>query len=245
MLHTILWFFYFWMYLIVCIPATLWVISLEKRGRIEQADRLTRKFVKNWATRLLRLAGARVTVTGAENLPASDVSAVYVGNHASYFDIPLMLAYVGEPRGLMAKIEIDRIPGIRVWMRRLHCLFVDRDSATSGVGVLRAGEKMLREGYSLTIFPEGTRSKTKELLEFKAGAFRMATMAKVLVVPVTIDGSRDLMENKGNRITPGDVRLTIHPPIDTAGLSRAEIRTLHEQVREIIAAPLSNSDKRT
>lgn len=243
MLHTIFWFFYFWLYLIVCIPATLWVISLEKRGKMEQADQLTRRYVKNWASRLLRLAGARVTVVGAENLPAADIPAVYVGNHSSYFDIPLMLAHVGEPRGLMAKIEADRIPGIRVWMRRLHCLFVDRDSVASGMTVLREGEKMLREGYSLTIFPEGTRSKTRELLEFKAGAFRMATMAKALVVPVTIEGARDLMENNRNRITPGDVRLTIHPPIDTAGLSRAEIRTLHEQVRDIIAVPLTGTEK--
>ncbi len=237
MLHTIIWFFYFWCYLIVCIPATLWVIHLEKSGQTERADAQTRKFVRNWARRLLKLAGARVTVEGAEHVPAG--AAVYIGNHTSYFDIPLMLTYVGAPRGFMAKIEADRIPGIRVWMRRLHCLFVDRDSAASGAAVLREGEKMLREGYSLTIFPEGTRSKTGELLEFKAGAFRIATMAKAPIVPVTLIGARDLMENNGNRIRSGEIRIVIHPPIETASLSRPEIRTLPDTVRDIIAAPLT------
>ena len=236
MLHTIVWFFYFWLYLIVCIPATLWVIHLEKSGQIERADKQTRVYVRNWARRLLAFAGARVTVEGAENVPAG--AAVYIANHTSYFDIPLMLTHVGEPRGFMSKIEADKIPGIRVWMRRLHCLFVDRSSATSGAAVLREGEKMLREGYSLTIFPEGTRSKNGELLEFKAGAFRIATMAKVPIVPVTIIGARAMMEDNGNRITSGDVRIIIHPAIDTASLSRPEIRELPETVRSIIGGPL-------
>lgn len=236
MLHTIIWFFYFWCYLIVCIPATLWVIHLEKSGQVERADQQTRVYVRNWARRLLKLAGARVTVEGAENVPAG--AAVYIANHTSYFDIPLMLAYVGEPRGFMAKIEADRIPGIRVWMRRLHCLFVDRSSAASGAAVFREGEKMLREGYSLTIFPEGTRSKNGGLLEFKAGAFRIATMAGVPVVPVTIMGARAMMEDNGGRITPGDVRIVIHPAIDTAALSRPEIRALPETVRDIIGGPM-------
>lgn len=236
MLHTIIWFFYFWCYLLVCIPATLYVIRLEKKGEIERADNLTKKFVRNWARRMLKMAGARVTVEGAENVPEG--AAVYIGNHTSYFDIPLMLTYVGEPRGFMAKIESDKIPGIRTWMRRLHCLFVDRSSAASGATVLREGEKMLREGYSLTIFPEGTRSKTGELLEFKPGAFRIATMAKAPIVPVTIMGARAMMEDNGNRITSGDVKIVIHPAIDTAALSRPEIRTLPETVREIIGGPM-------
>ena len=236
MLHTIIWFFYFWCYLLVCIPATLYVIRLEKKGEIERADNLTKKFVRNWARRMLKMAGARVTVEGAENVPEG--AAVYIGNHTSYFDIPLMLTYVGEPRGFMAKIESDKIPGIRTWMRRLHCLFVDRSSAASGATVLREGEKMLREGYSLTIFPEGTRSKTGELLEFKPGAFRIATMAKAPIVPVTIMGARAMMEDNGNRITSGDVKIVIHPAIDTASLSRPEIRTLPETVRDIIGGPM-------
>ncbi|MBQ8144109.1 MAG: 1-acyl-sn-glycerol-3-phosphate acyltransferase [Butyricicoccus sp.] len=235
-MHTIIWFFYFWCYLLVCIPATLYVIRLEKKGEIERADNLTKKFVRNWARRMLKMAGARVTVEGAENVPEG--AAVYIGNHTSYFDIPLMLTYVGEPRGFMAKIESDKIPGIRTWMRRLHCLFVDRSSAASGATVLREGEKMLREGYSLTIFPEGTRSKTGELLEFKPGAFRIATMAKAPIVPVTIMGARAMMEDNGNRITSGDVKIVIHPAIDTASLSRPEIRTLPETVRDIIGGPM-------
>lgn len=85
----------------------------------------------------------------------------------------------------------------------------------------------------MTIFPEGTRSKGGPVAEFKGGAFRAATSAKVPVVPVTIDGTWHLFEERG-RIHGGTVRVVIHPPIPTAGMSRQQVRELPEQVRQQI-----------
>ena len=239
MLRTFIWFLYFWLYLAICLPASPVVKYLNARGGAERADRFVSRLVAGWARRLLRLAGAKVSVTGAENLP-KDGAYIVTGNHQGYFDIPIMLAHVGAPRGLIAKQELDRVPGIRTWMRHLHCLFVDRSSPRAGAQIMMDGAAMLQAGHSLTIFPEGTRSKGGPVRAFKAGAFRIAAQAGVPIVPVTIDGSHRLMEANrfGITIRPAAVQVTIHPAVQTAGMSRAELRALPDTVREITARAL-------
>lgn len=238
MLRTLIWFTYFWLYLLLCIPVSLYIRHLARTDG-PKADRYVAHFVRNWARRLLKLAGAKVTVTGQENLPQSDAYMV-VANHQGYFDIPIMLSCVGEPRGLVAKQEIDRIPGIRTWMRYLHCLFVDRSSPRAGAQTIVDGAKLLESGHSLTIFPEGTRSKGGPMREFKAGAFRIASRAGVPVVPVTIDGSFRLMEGNKMLIRPAEVKVTIHPAIATADMGREELRALPHTVKDTIEAKLAS-----
>lgn len=238
MLRTLIWFTYFWLYLLLCIPVSLYIRHLAGTDG-PKADRYVAHFVRNWARRLLKLAGAKVTVTGQENLPQSGAYMV-VANHQGYFDIPIMLSCVGEPRGLVAKQEIDRIPGIRTWMRYLHCLFVDRSSPRAGAQTIVDGAKLLESGHSLTIFPEGTRSKGGPMREFKAGAFRIASRAGVPVVPVTIDGSFRLMEGNKMLIRPAEVKVTIHPAIATAGMGREELRALPHTVKDTIEAKLAS-----
>lgn len=238
MLRTLIWFTYFWLYLLLCIPVSLYIRHLAETDG-PKADRYVAHFVRNWARRLLKLAGAKVTVTGQENLPQSGAYMV-VANHQGYFDIPIMLSCVGEPRGLVAKQEIDRIPGIRMWMRYLHCLFVDRSSPRAGAQTIVDGAKLLESGHSLTIFPEGTRSKGGPMREFKAGAFRIASRAGVPVVPVTIDGSFRLMEGNKMLIRPAEVKVTIHPAIATAGMGREELRALPHTVKDTIEAKLAS-----
>ena len=238
MLRTLIWFIYFWLYLLVCIPISLFVGHLAKKDSA-RADRYVSHFVKNWARRLLWMAGAKVTVTGQDNLPENGVYMV-VSNHQGYFDIPIMLACVGEPRGLIAKQEIDRIPGIRTWMRHLHCLFVDRKSPRAGAQIILDGAKLLEAGHSLTIFPEGTRSRGGPVKEFKAGAFRIASRAGVPVVPVTIDGSHRLMEANKMRIHAAEVKVTIHPAVATDGMPREQLRALPQAVKATIESRLAS-----
>lgn len=236
MFRTIIWFIYFWLYMVVCIPMSIHVRRLENRGNMEEIDRAVNGVVKKWARRMLWMAGATVSVTGRENLPEG--AFVAIANHQGNFDIPIMLSCVGEPRGLIAKQELAKLPAISGWMRHLHCLFVDRSSPRAGAQIIIDGAQMLQEGHSLTIFPEGTRSKGGPLGEFKAGAFRIAARAGVPIVPVTIDGSYKLMEANGVLIRPAAVKVTVHPPIETKGASREVIRTLPETVRDMIASAL-------
>lgn len=234
MLRTIIWFIYFFLYLAVVSPVWLYCNHKIKKGQRAQVQPTIEKMVTNWASRLLWLAGGKVEVIGKENIP--DETAVFVSNHQSDFDIPVVLTQVGKPHALMAKQSLAKVPGIHGWMNLLQCIFLDRDDEKQAVRALMDGTKLVKAGNSMTIFPEGTRSKGGPVKEFKGGAFRIATSAKVPIVPVTIEGTYHLLEEHG-RIHPGQVRVTIHEPIPTAGMSRQEVRELPERVRaQIISA---------
>lgn len=235
-MRTVVWFVYFWLYLLAALPVSgyLWVV--ERLGKDEHADHLVQWIVARWARRLMRLAGAHVEVRGQEHLPQG--AAVYVANHQGNFDIPIVLTCLREPHGLIAKQELTRVPCVRTWMRHLHCLFVDRKSPRAGAQIILDGERLLKTGRSLTVFPEGTRSCGKEMHRFQAGAFRIAVRAGVPVVPITIDGSYRLMEAQRFWIRPSTVSVTIHPPVDTDCLSKEQIRALPEQVRQTIVSVL-------
>lgn len=235
--RTIIWFIYFWLYLLVAMPISGYITFLEKRNP-HKADKFVAHFVKNWARRLIKLAGGDITVTGQENLP-KDTAYMVVANHQGYFDIPIMLTLVGDVRGLVAKQELQKLPAVRTWMRHLHCLFVNRSSLKAGAEIIVNGTKMLNDGYSLTIFPEGTRSKGGPVKPFKAGAFRIASQAGKPIVPVTIDGSYKLLEgNPHALINSAKVKVTIHKPIDTSSITREQIHSMPEDVRQIIMSAL-------
>lgn len=233
-MRTIIWFIYFGCYLIAVLPKLHRVKKLTKAGKIEERDALVTQTVRNWSRRLLKLAGVKVTVQGLEHIPAG--AAVFVSNHQGLFDIPTLLCYLDKPHGLIAKKESKKIPVICTWMRYLGCIFLDRENARSAMASLREGTELLKQGYSITIFPEGTRSRGEEMGEFKNGAFKMAEKAKVPLVPVRISGTYQVMEANHMWIKPAEVTLTVLPPIPTAGLTREELKALGATVREKIAS---------
>jgi 1-acyl-sn-glycerol-3-phosphate acyltransferase len=237
-LRTIIWFIYFWLYLIAAWPVYLRARYLARRGRTGAHDALVRKVTGNWARRLIALAGGRVRVEGLEHLPAGP--AVYVSNHLGYFDVPLVLGYLGDDtKPLMAKAGIARLPLIRQWMRELHCVFIDRDHPRQAMAALSEAEHWVAEGYAMTVFPEGTRSADGRVGEFKAGAFRIAQKNQVPVVPFVIAGTDRMMRRGSLAVHPAAVTLTVLPPIDTSGFSRKDWKALPEQARARIVAAQS------
>lgn len=238
-MRTIIWFIYFWGYLLYSWPMLHKGLAAQKRGDNTVGDALAAKYVPHWAGRLLAMAGVTVTVTGRENIPAGR-PCVFVANHRSYYDIPLMLTQLDAPHALVSKIEVSRIPLVRGWMRLLHCVFVDRGDARQSIQCLSQATENVRAGYSVTIFPEGTRYKGEEggVGEFKAGAFRIAVKTGVPVVPVALTGARALFEGNGNLCHPGSVHIKVLPPIRTEGMSKAEQKQLPDAVRQAILAQL-------
>ena len=238
-MRTIVWFIYFWGFLLVKWPAMNKGLKALEAGDWETADRLAARYVPQWANRLLKLAGVTVTVEGKENIPAGR-ACVFAGNHRSYYDIPLMLTQLDAPHGLVAKKEIAGLPLVRGWMRLLHCVFLDREDPRKAMAALNEAIENLKKGYSIAIFPEGTRYKGEEggAGEFKAGAFRIAVKTGAPVVPVAITGARALFENNGNLCHPGSVHIKVLPPIRTAGMSKAEQKQLPDAVRQAILAQL-------
>ena len=233
MIRTVIWVVYFFAYLFFAQPMLWKVRKLRKEGKIEEHDRIVRTMVNNWALRLMKLAGATMEVTGKENIPEGPV--VFAANHQGYADIPLLLTQLDKPNPLIAKKELEKVPLLRDWMTELNCIFIDRDNARQAMDSLKKANELLSEGYSVCIFPEGTRSKGGEIKDFKGGTIRLATRAKVAVVPCCIEGTYNMLEaNKGFKITPAKLQLHILPAIETADLSREEIKALDERLRSAI-----------
>lgn len=224
---------------ILVAPLLLKAKYLERKGRIADRDKYAEKISRLWAKTIIKLTGSSVYVTGAENIPEG-TPVVFICNHQSYFDILVFLAYIPGQKGFIAKIETNKIPILSTWMKQLHCIFMDRSSLKQSFESIKKGIDNLEHGYSVVIFPEGTRSHKAEMAEFKHGSFKLATKAGVPIVPVTIIDTYKIWEEK-RRIKPSKVHVIISKPIETSSLTREEIMELPEKVHEIIISNLSHN----
>ena len=237
--RTIAMFIYLFGYMIVHYGVLRKGERAKAAGDLETVEQIVNKHIPHWSRGILKVSGVQLTVTGLENIP-KDTACVFVGNHRSYYDIPLLLAALDAPHGILAKEELEKIPLLNRWMKLLGCVFVKRDDVRASVRALNDATEIVESGKSFIIFPEGTRYKGEEggAGEFKAGAFRIAVKTGAPVVPVAITGARALFEGHGNRATPGNVHIRVLPPIQTAGMSRAEQKQLPDAVRQTILAQL-------
>ncbi|MDH7478877.1 MAG: lysophospholipid acyltransferase family protein [Syntrophomonadaceae bacterium] len=191
------------------------------------------------ARMLLWGAGARVEVTGLGNLPA-DNRICFVSNHQSYADAALLVAYLPRRISFIAKRELKRIPVLGTHMNHLNCIFINQQSIRQSAEAIQKGVERIKQGQPMVIFPEGTRSKGGGMLRFLPGAFKLATRSNAILVPLTIDGTYRLLEEKG-WVSSGRVRLIIHSPIRVSDLSPAERNQLPERVRQAIASALAEN----
>lgn len=239
MLRTIAWYSNFAVSLIFTLLKLKRADSLEKRGMLVEREELIHKTTTEWAMSQVRVSGARVKLHGMENIP-KDRNVLFVSNHQSNFDTALFMSFVDKPKGYVAKLEMKKVPILRTWMEYMNCVFIDRGNVRKSAEAMSRAIKILKGGHSLVIFPEGTRSKSDRMGEFKSGGIKLAIKAGVPIVPVTISGSYKLMELNRNRIKPADVEMYVHPLIETEGLAKADIEALTEKVKEIIEYPLKN-----
>ena len=238
MARTILWYIGFWLLQLLSIPCLAIIFLLWLSGLKAFREKFIFLAARTWARLLLCFAGARVEVFGLKNLPDAG-GVLFVSNHQGAFDIPLLLGHVPGPKGFVAKKEASRLPIVGIWIRLLRCIILDRKDLRQSARAIARGVNDLRAGRSLIVFPEGTRSKSGTMKRFKDGSFKLATRSGAAIVPLTIDGSYRLLEGNRGRITPGKVRLHIHPPIRFQDLSDAEKGTLTETVHSIIASKLA------
>ena len=237
--RTIALFVYLFGYMIVHYSVLCKAERALAAGDTETVRQLVKKHIPHWSKGILNVTGVRLSVEGLDNIP-KDGPCVFVANHRSYYDIPLLLASLDEPYGILAKEELGKIPLLNRWMKLLGCVFVQRDDVRASVRALNDATAIVESGRSFIIFPEGNRYKGEEggAGEFKAGAFRIAVKTGAPVVPVAISGARGLFEAHGNRATPGTVHVRVLPPIQTADMSRAEQKQLPDAVRQTILAEL-------
>ena len=237
--RTIAMFIYLFGYMIVHYGVLRRAERALAAGDTRRVEKIIDRHIPHWSRGILKVTGVSLSVEGLENIP-KDTPCVFVGNHRSYYDIPLLLAGLDKPHGILAKEELEKIPLLNRWMKLLGCVFVQRDDLRASVRALNDATAIVESGRSFVIFPEGTRYKGEEggAGEFKAGAFRIAITTGAPVVPGAISGARGLFEGHGNRATPGSIHIRILPPIQTVGMSKAEQKQLPEAVRQTILAEL-------
>lgn len=219
------------------IPSLIRVRKFEKENKIKEKYELVHRVAHNFGKKMIDCTGSKIRVTGYENIP-KDETVVFIGNHQGNFDIPLLLGYIDKPIAYIAKIEIMKLPIVREWMKYMRCVFIDRKDPRQSLKAISQGVEHIKEGQSMVIFPEGTRSKGDKVGEFKPGSLKLATKAGTTIVPFTIKGTYKIFEANGNKIKPAEVELIIHPPVSTNGLSKEEINELPDKIKEIITSPL-------
>jgi len=190
-----------------------------------------------WARLNAFLTPMFVKVTGRENIQ-KNTSYIIVLNHQSYYDIFLIYGWIGIDIKWVMKMELRKIPGLGICCEKIGHIFIDRTNTQVAIESMNKVKKKLVNGTSVVIFPEGTRSKTKELGAFKRGAFRLAFDLGLPILPITLIGTKEILPSNMFNLLPGNAQMIIHKPVDINKYSLEEINTLMKDVSDIISAPL-------
>ena len=186
-----------------------------------------------WGRSILMGSGVRVSVTGIERIDTGR-PYIFMSNHQSNFDIPVLLGHLPVQFRWLAKAELFRIPVFGRAMRGAGYISIDRADRAAAFESLQQAAEKIRQGVSILIFPEGTRSLDGFLRTFKKGGFVLAIQAEVPIVPVVVRGTFDIMPKHRMLIHPRDVTVDVGAPIAVEGVDYASKETLMEAVREAI-----------
>ena len=192
-----------------------------------------------WANGILWMSRVRVTVIGSENLQPGR-SYIYMANHQSNADIPVLLGRLPVQFRWLAKAELFKIPIFGRAMRKVGYISIDRSNRKSAFGSLEQAARTIRNGTSVMIFPEGTRSRDGSLLPFKKGGFVLAVDAGVPIVPVIIKGTGDIIPKGKIMVRSAPVTMEILEPVETADYTRKTKDALLEKIRAILSDHLKD-----
>src|SRR5207244_3411884 len=188
----------------------------------------------DWSRDLLRAAGTPVRAVGLERVPAGPV--VYASNHSSMFDIWALAATLPGSVRFVAKQELLRVPLVGRAMLAAGHVAIDRANRARAFAAYERAAQVIRSGISAVVFPEGTRSRTGELLPFKNAPFGLAIAAQVPLVPVYVHNTFEILPKVGFRLRPRPIRLRVGEPIPTAGLTADDRQQLADRTRAAILA---------
>lgn len=191
---------------------------------------------------ILFLSGVRLTIKGRENI-LKDEAALYVGNHRGFFDTIVSYSLMPDITGFIAKKEMGKVPFVRIWMRFLHCLFLDRSNPREGLTTILKGIEELKNGVSIVIFPEGTRNKGEGLMQFHGGSFKLADRSNCKIVPMAINNSDNVLENHFPAIKSTKMIIEFCKPIDVAAMDKEQRKTLPNMTHDIILETYERNQK--
>lgn len=217
--------------LLVATPALLFLGLIDKRMWLFP---LASWGAKTW----LRACGARIKVTGGENLDPN-TSYVFASNHRSYLDTATLFFYAGRKMGLVAKKELLKVPVLGQGMSFVNIIAIDRSNPERALTSMKKAREVMESGFSFGLFIEGTRAMPGELLPFKKGAFHLAIQMQAPIVPVAIKNTDRMMGKRTGVAYAGEIEMVLLPPIPTKGTSTEDVMNLLLKTREAIAAELA------
>ncbi len=188
---------------------------------------------RRWSAKLLRASGAAVRTEGLDAIPRG-VPLVYASNHQSWFDIFALGATIPGQLRFVAKKELSKIPVLGKAMASAGHIFVDRQNRQAAFGAYDEASAAIRHGLSAVVFPEGTRSRTGDLLPFKKGPFVLAIAAQVPIVPTYCAGTFTLLPKGTIRLTPHPIAVLFGTPISTEGMQYEDRERLMAETRHAI-----------
>jgi 1-acyl-sn-glycerol-3-phosphate acyltransferase len=194
---------------------------------------------QRWGRLILFAGGVKTEIQGMEQIDPSR-SYIIMANHRSYFDIFLLCLSPVLIRW-MAKKELFKIPVFGSILRWIGAIEVDRENKSKAYSSIKQAVQKIKNGATVLIFPEGTRSATGELLPFNKGGFSLAIISGAPILPITIKGSHKIMTKGSFRVLPGPVTLSVHAPVETKGLTLKDCDQLQEKIKEIFQNDLKSS----
>ncbi|MCC8150375.1 MAG: 1-acyl-sn-glycerol-3-phosphate acyltransferase [Lachnospiraceae bacterium] len=227
------------LYLILGIPV-LGIEYLIGKANPHRRDISSLRMVQ-WAFRVInRICGVKTTVIGFDNIP-TDQAVLYVANHNSYFDIIITYSMCPTLTGYISKDDIEKVPLLNIWMKRLYCLFMNRDDVKQSLKVILKGAEQVKNGISMCVFPEGTRGTSEEMLPFKNGSMKIAEKTGCPVIPIAISNTRKIIGDHFPRVIPTHVIVEYGAPIYPNELSKEERKSLGKITQNAIQKMLDRA----
>ena len=236
MLRSLLFYIVLFFATILCGTAAMLIAIISRQGN------LAHLIGRLWARILLFAAGVKVRVDGLQNIDP-DQAYVFAANHQSQFDIFVLLGHLPIQFRWLAKKELFRIPFLGVGMKGAGYIPIDRSNRKEAFKSIDLAAARVREGTSVVIFPEGTRTVDGTLQSFKKGGFHLAIKSKRPVVPVSVSGTFAILPKKGFRIRPQTVLIYLGDPVPTADISVQDRDWLISETRKRIQEKLPLAEK--
>jgi len=217
----------------VVLGALVMVIYLfDRSGRIGHG------IARLWARVIVWASGVKVRVEGLEHIPGQG-PYLFMSNHQGAYDIFALEAYLPFHFKWLAKKELFSIPVLGWAMAAAGYIPIDREGTRDTVRAMNAAAQRIRDGMSLVIFPEGSRSPDGLIQPFKKGGFSLAIKSGVPIIPIAISGSREIMPKQKLTVRSGRVRIRIGQPIETGDLVLRDWKLLMEKVHQAISEEFS------
>ena len=210
---------------------------------VDRSGNCSHRISSLWARWLCQFSGSHVEIIGLENI-LQDRAQIFIANHQSFFDIFALSGYLPVQIRWVAKASLFKIPFVGWAMKAAGYISVDRSNKKKAYQSFVATVEKVKQGYSVVIFPEGTRSEDWTIGSFKKGSHLLAVRAKAPMVPVTIIGTGNIIKKNSFVITPGPIRIVISPPVYTESPNAKDGEKLLADIRETICTTYAEKTRK-